>query len=587
MTALAAGFIFQIRRCRVDHIFYRGSRAFSMNFQIILNWVPVQPLKFTLLAGGLLAGSSKISAPAARAEGTNFVPAVKVNTSAEPVAKGKFAPNWDSLKQYQVPEWFRDAKFGIWAHWGPQCQPEDGDWYARAMYQTGSGQYRFHTNHYGSPKDFGFKDVIHEWKAEKWDPEKLMALYERAGAQYFFALANHHDNFDNWDSKYQPWNSVALGPQKDLIGGWAAAARKHGLRFGVSVHAAHAWTWYEPAQDYDGRLTKADGKGLWWEGLDPQDLYAQNHWRSEGSTNPGKIHTQWNWGNGASQPDQAYCDKFYNRTADLINNYHPDLIYFDDTALPLWPVSDAGLQIAAHFYNSNNRWHGREDDGVLFGKILDQDQRQCMAWDIERGTSNEIEPHPWQTDTCIGNWHYDRGLYERNGYKNARTVIRMLADIVSKNGNLLLNIPVRGDGTIDEKERRVVEGIADWMTVNKESILGTRPWKVFGEGPASAGAKLTAQGFNEGKGKPYSAADFRFTSKGSVIYAIELGWPTNGVSITSRGRAAQFLDHPIDKIELLGSKEAIQWAQTGEALAIQQPAKQPNDIAVVYKITLR
>ena len=192
-----------------------------MNFQIILNWVPVQPLKFTLLAGGLLAGSSKISAPAARAEGTNFVPAVKVNTSAEPVAKGKFAPNWDSLKQYQVPEWFRDAKFGIWAHWGPQCQPEDGDWYARAMYQTGSGQYRFHTNHYGSPKDFGFKDVIHEWKAEKWDPEKLMALYERAGAQYFFALANHHDNFDNWDSKYQPWNSVALGPQKDLIGGWA------------------------------------------------------------------------------------------------------------------------------------------------------------------------------------------------------------------------------------------------------------------------------------------------------------------------------------------------------------------------------
>ena len=196
---------------------------------------------------------------------------------AEPVTPGKFQPTWESLKQYRVPEWFRNAKFGIWAHWGPQCQPEDGDWYARGMYQTGSWQYQFHTNHYGSPRDFGFKDVIHSWHAENWEPEKLMALYKRAGAQYFFALANHHDNFDLWDSTYQPWNSVAIGPKKDLIGGWAKAARENGLKFGVSVHAAHAWSWYEPAQDYDGKLTKADGAGKWWDGLDPQDLYAQNH----------------------------------------------------------------------------------------------------------------------------------------------------------------------------------------------------------------------------------------------------------------------------------------------------------------------
>ena len=200
---------------------------------------------------------------------------------------------------------------------------------------------------------------------------------------------------------------------------------------------------------------------------------------------------------------QAYCDKFYNRTMDLINKYQPDLIYFDDTALPLWPVSDAGLKIAAHFYNSNNQWHGAKDDGVLFGKILDADQQQCMAWDIERGVNPTILPHPWQTDTCIGGWHYDRGLYDRNDYKSTKTVIQMLADIVSKNGNLLLNIPVRGDGTIDEKELKVVEGIANWMDVNKECIFGTRPWKVFGEGPASAGAALSAQGFNEGKGKPF------------------------------------------------------------------------------------
>ncbi len=455
------------------------------------------------------------------------------------------------------------------------------------MYQTGSSQYRYHTNHYGSPAQFGFKEVIHEWKAENWDSKQLMVLYKRAGAQYFFALANHHDNFDNWDSKYQPWNSVAVGPQKDLIGGWAKAARKSGLRFGVSVHAAHAWSWYEPAQDFDGKLTKADGKGLWWDGLDPQDLYAQNHTPSLNYRNANSIHARWNWGDGVSIPDQAYCETFYNRTVHLINKYHPDLIYFDDTALPLWPVSDAGLKIAAHFYNSNNQWHGKKEDGVLFGKILDAEQRQCMAWDIERGTINEIEPHPWQTDTCIGGWHYDRGLYERNGYKSAKTVVLMLADIVSKNGNLLLNIPVRGDGTIDEKEQNVVEGIADRMSVNKESIFGTRPWKVFGEGPASRGAKLSAQGFNEGKGKPFTAADVRFTQKGKTLYAIIMGSPTNSVRIKSLGTSAGLLDKPVAKIGLLGSNEKLKWSQTTEVLTIEAPKAKPNGIAMVFKITMK
>ena len=536
---------------------------------------------------GALVISAAMAAGSAFAQESNSAPFVVVNTSAEPVAAGKFQPTWDSLKQYQCPQWFRDAKFGIWAHWGPQCEPEDGDWYARGMYQTGSAQYQFHTNHYGSPLGFGFKDVIHEWHAKNWDPEKLVELYKRAGAQYFFALANHHDNFDNWDSKYQPWNSVAVGPKKDLIGGWAEAARKNGLRFGVSVHAAHAWSWYEPAQDYDGKLTKADGRGLWWDGLDPQDLYVQNHALSRGSSRPNTIHSQWDWGNGVSIPDQAYCDKFYNRTIDLINKYHPDLIYFDDTALPLWPISDAGLKIAAHFYNRNLQWHGTNDDGVLFGKILTPDQQRCMVWDIERGQANEIETYPWQTDTCIGGWHYSRALYDkRNGYKSAKTVIQMLTDLVSKNGNLLLNIPVRGDGTIDEKELAVVEGIAAWMEVNKECIFGTHPWKVFGEGPASAGAALTAQGFNEGKGKPLTAADVRFTQKDDALYAIVFGAPTNGVSIKSLGTAAGLLDQPIRAVELLGGGK-IRWQQTGAALEMTQPEKLANNFANVFKITLR
>ena len=531
---------------------------------------------------------------------TTAKPSVIVNTAAEPVAQGKFQPTWESLSQYQCPEWFRDAKFGIWAHWGPQCQPEAGDWYARHMYAEGHGQYRAHLAKYGHPSEFGFKDVINEWKAEKWEPEKLVALYKRVGAKYFFAMANHHDNLDMWDSKYQPWNSVAVGPKRDIIGEWAKAARAQGLPFGVSVHAAHAWSWYETAQGadkngdkagvpYDGKLTKADGQGKWWDGLDPQDLYEQRHQPSPGFERESAIHARWNWGGGVTQPDQAYCEKFYNRSMDLINKYQPDLIYFDDTALPLWPVSDAGLKLAAHFYNTNLKRAG-VGAGVLFGKIPAEDQRSAFVWDIERGVPNRTLPYPWQTDTCIGGWHYNRHDYDRSLYKSAKTVVHMLADIVSKNGNLLLNIPVRGDGSIDEKEVAVLEGIAAWMTVNNESIYGTRPWKIFGEGPASAGTELSAQGFNEGKSKPFTAEDVRYTASkdGNTLYAIVCGLPVGPVALKSLGETAALLDHPVAKVEQLGAAETIVWSLGADALTVTPASAKPvSDSALVFKITLK
>jgi alpha-L-fucosidase len=516
-------------------------------------------------------------------------PAAIVNTNVEPMAAGKFEPTWQSLSQYATPDWFRDAKFGIWAHWGPQCQPEQGDWYARDMYIQGHPQNKYHVEHYGHPSKFGFKDVIREFKAEKWDPAQLMALYRRAGAQYFVALANHHDNFDLWDSKHHAWNATRIGPRKDLIAGWAKAARDEGLKFGVSVHAAHAWMWYETAQAsdkdgplagvaYDGKLTRADGTGKWWEGLDPQELYAQNHPLSQ-SDNTG---ANWNWGNGCSQPDQAYCQAFYDRTVDLINQANPDLVYFDDTALPLWPVSDAGLKIAAHFYNSNMAEHGGKLEAVLFGKILDEQQRRCLVWDIERGQSDRIEPLPWQTDTCIGGWHYDRNLYDRNGYKSAATVIHTLCDVVSKNGNLLLSIPVRADGTIDEKERKILEEIATWMEVNRDAIFGTRPWRTCGEGPQlAAAAPLTAQGFNEGKGKPATADDLRFTTKGDTLFVIALGVPASTLKVKS------LKDDHVADVSMLGRTEKIEWSQSADGLEITPPQKIAPTPAVVFKVTLK
>jgi alpha-L-fucosidase len=519
-----------------------------------------------------------------------------IGSKVEPMAKGRFEPTWESLGQYQAPEWYRNAKFGIWAHWGSQCQPEYGDWYARNMYIETHADYKFHLEHYGHPSKFGFKDVIRQWKAENWDPDKLIGLYKRAGAQYFVALANHHDNFDNWDSRYQPWNSVRLGPRKDLVGGWARAARAQGLRFGVSVHASHAWMWYEVAQGadksgslagvaYDGKLRKSDGKGQWWDGFDPQDLYAQGHTPGK-LTDTGKL---WDWpaGVGASIPDVAYCERFYNRTVDLIDKYRPDLVYYDDTALPLYPISDAGLRLAAHLYNSNMKLHGGRLEAVLNAKGLKGTQRKAMIWDIERGQATAIEPEPWQTDTCIGNWHYDRRVLEQHRYKTAATVVRTLADIVSKNGNLLLSVPVKGDGTIDSDEVAVVEGITRWMDINRECIFGTRPWKVFGEGPGSEAAPLRAQGFNEGRGKPVTPDDVRFTTRGDAIYIIEMGVPTRELRIKSCGNGARLLDRPIDSLALVGSGEKIEWKQGDDALSITPPRAAPAPEALVYKMTLK
>jgi alpha-L-fucosidase len=390
---------------------------------------------------------------------------------------------------------------------------------------------------------------------------------------------------DLWDSKYQEWNSVRVGPKKDIIAGWAAAAKKYKLPFGLSVHAAHAWMFYETAQkadtagkykgvSYDGNLTKADGKGTWWDGLDPQELYAQNHELSKGF--------DWDWGKKSSIPSQAYCEKFYNRTMDMINKFNPDLIYFDDTGLPLYQVSDAGLKLAAHFYNHNMATHNGKLEAVLFGKILTEQQKNCMVWDVERGVPDKAQNLAWQTCSCIGGWHYSRALYENGGYKSAKEVISMLIDIVSKNGNLLLNIPVRGDGTIDDKEVATLEGIAGWMDFNKESIFDTRPWKIYGEGPmADSSNPIKDQGFNEGKTK-YSEKDIRFNQKGNILYATIMGVPTGDVCIKSLGKMKE--NFKINNIQMLGSKEEIKWKQFPDSLVIRKPKIIPNNIAVAFKI---
>ena len=266
----------------------------------------------------------------------------------------------------------------------------------------------------------------------------------------------------------------------------------------------------------------------------------------------------------------------------MINQFHPDLLYFDDTGLPLYPISDAGLKIAAHFYNTNMALHDGKLEAVLFGKILTDEEKKCLVWDVELGAPDKIQDLPWQTCSCIGEWHYKNSIYENNGYKPARKVIHQLVDIVSKNGNLLLNIPVKGDGTIDDKEMAVVQGIAEWMDINKESIFDTRPWRVFGEGPAAETSNpINAQGFNEGKIK-FTSRDIRFNQNGKILYVTIMGVPDEAIIV--KNLSAMNKQNQIDKIELLGSNEEIKWSQSAEYLKIGKPNFIPNEIAVVFKV---
>lgn len=521
---------------------------------------------------------------------------IEVSEAQEPMEKGKFSPDWESLRNYQVPDWFRDAKFGIWAHWGPQCVEGSGDWMARSMYIEGSDAYKHHIENYGHPSEFGFKDILPLFKAEKWDPDKLVELYKKIGAQYFFVLGNHHDNFDLWDSKYQPWNSKNIGPKRDILAEWEKASRKHGLPFGISLHADHAWTWYEPSQrydrtgdkagiSYDGTMTKEDGKGKWWEGLDPQQLYVQNHPMSKASWFDGMIHNQWAWKGGAALPSKEFCTNFYNRTLDVINRYNPDLLYFDVTGVPFDSISDAGLKIAAHFYNHNMATHDGKLEAVMFGKILTDEQKEALVWDVERGAPNEIIPKPWQSCSCIGGWHYTTAIYENNWYKSAPTVIRLLADIVSKNGNMLLSIPLRADGTFDEKEEVVINGIGDWMNVNKEAIYSTRPWKIFGEGPvAESDIALNAQGFNEGSYEKMSSEEIRFTQTPKSLYALVLDWPEdNRVVIKSLSEGNDLYPEKIKNVTLLGYGK-VPFRRTSAGLEVSLPLEIENKTVPVIKI---
>lgn len=505
---------------------------------------------------------------------------VSAQQGKEKAMDGKFKSTDESLKQYKYPEWFLDAKFGIWAHWGPQAVPRQGDWYAKRMYEEGSADYKYHVEHYGHPSTFGYKDIIPLWKAEKWNPEQLMALYKKAGAKYFVSMGTHHDNFFLWNSKIHKWNAVNMGPKKDVVGIWQKAAKKEGLRFGVSEHLGASYTWFQPSHGADKNGAMA---GVPYDGADPkfEDLYHKK-------TADGDKY--WLTNNAENQHEWLSSIK------ELIDNYHPDLLY-SDSGFPFSDISreidnhhpdppynseftfsNVGREMVSYYYNQDIKKNGGKLEAVYNCK---QASQGMWVQDLERGVMDSISPFPWQTDTSIGDWYYRTG----QKYKSSTEVVQMLVDIVSKNGNLLLNVVQTPEGDLELDMLKILEDIGDWTTVNGEGIYGTRPWKIYGEKPADAKV-VKSEKANEGKVK-YSAKDIRFTKKGNTLYAFCLGMPTEDISIVSLGKNSKLALKAVASVKLLGSNENLQWKQEDNALVISKPIKTSAVQVIAFKIEFK
>ena len=477
-----------------------------------------------------------------------------------PVAAGPYAPDWKALSQlYTAPEWWRDAKFGAWSHWDPQSMPEQGDWYSRGMYMEGSRQYNYHVSHFGHPSVYGYKDIAHHWVIDRWNPEALMDLYVAMGARYFVAMGAHHDNFDCWDSTYQPWNSVKVGPKVDIVGTWAKVARKHGLRFGIGFHDTPGRTWgqFMPVRyrsdkagpmkgvPYDALQTIRDGKGKWWDGMDPADLYGPPH-------------------NAADPLHSPFANQFMWRIDDAINKYHPDLLYFDDHAgdsqVDLGVHMGLGFlspQLAANYYNKSLKWNNGRMDAVLNLKGVGgrynsfQDHPDLLPYvdrSLVKSTEATIEPeimaYSFQTETTIADWHYQTG----QRYMDARTLVGLLMQNVCRNGTMLLNLTQHGRGDLDPEVIRIAKDVGAWLKVNGEAVYASRPFEVYGE--SSAGRTSVCYTRNNGN-----------------VYATLLDW--NGGPITLRAlRPGGATLGKVSKVELLGSHVPLTFVQDDQGLTV-------------------
>ncbi|MBR1683625.1 MAG: alpha-L-fucosidase [Clostridia bacterium] len=482
-----------------------------------------------------------------------------------------FEATFDSLYQYEEPQWIKDGKFGIWAHWGPQSVPMFGDWYARNMYIQGTPQYEYHIRHYGHPSKFGYKDICDLWKAEKFDPASLMDKYVKAGAKYFVAQASHHDHFFTYNSQVNAMNSVNVGPHRDILLDWKKEADRHGLPFGISEHLGASFTWWRVNKGADKTGPYA---GVPYDGNDPAYRHFYHDNASLGTENPENIFPWYT-------TDPAFQDYWVRAVKEMIDHVKPDLLYTDG-ALPFCqtrepvqrPVNPEehkpGLEVVAHLYNTSIDRYG-ENRAVYLQKDVREEIARVGTLDVEKSQLPGIAPRLWHTDTCIGNWFYD----VHHPYKSPEQIVEMLVDIISKNGVMLLNVLQRPDGTIDEDADWILEELSRWFAVCGEAVYGTRPWHTFSEGET----RVKIQGFTEDKTN-WTPSDFRFVQKNGTVYAFMLGiQPGQVAAIRS------FSDRKVSSARLLGAGE-VPFRQEFGLLTVKLPEQLPVKAANALAITL-
>lgn len=525
---------------------------------------------------------------------------------ALPITAGPFEPTWESIeKNYPgTPAWLREAKFGIWVHFGPQAAGMSGDWYARRMYAPGTPAYDNHLKNQGHPSRVGYKEMLRDWNPSKLDPAKLTALYKAAGARFLIVQGVHHDNFDLWDSRYQPWNSTRMGPKRDLVGEWSKAAREAGMRYGVAFHHEYSWWWWQTAfgsdkqgplagVPYDGALTMADGKGKWWEGLDPRRLYnvdlreykgvaaaAQTDWNPPpaGLFSRHTAYTKW------------YATQWALRMMDVVERYDPDFIYTDGTGPQPFSgthtgtgiKSDATQRVIADFYNQTLKKRGKVDTfSIIKFRPTTNGTVNTEEGSVPDGIKSD---QAWIAETPVGDWYYGPGFTYDSG-----AVIRYILEQVSRDGNVAICISPLPDGSLDAGSTRMLEEVGAWMQLNGQGIYGSKAWAVPGEG---AGGKLrTLPGGKIGKEQAefrFGPKDFRFTVGGDgSLYAYSMAVPAAGseLRIASLGRAAKLLGKPVASVTLLGHAGApLRWKQEDDALVITVPEGMSFATAVGFNI---
>ncbi|MDE3742141.1 alpha-L-fucosidase [Maribacter polysaccharolyticus] len=468
----------------------------------------------------------------------------------------KIEANWESMvDNYQVPEWLIDGKLGVWFHWGipsavDEDRPLDGSWYGRNMYGGGKKMAKelseWHIKRYGPLDEFGYEKLIPLFKGENWDPDALVAFVKDNGARFIMPVATHHDNFDMYDSSH-PWNSVDMGPHRDVLGEWKAAARKYGLKFGVSTHLYWSPGWWRPARKYQKEGT------LEWK-LFNMDYDSKNY---------------------ASQ--DSWNEHWYARCWEIIEKYDPDMFNNDAPFPKIGPGKGIGVKLFSEYLNRDLKKHNGKQTVVL--SLKDKTlNRKAFTYNLERGGAGEIKPEPWLWATDLsGDWFYNKNSINK---MSVPVMVSNAVDAISKNGVVMLNIGLRGDGTIPEKQKGYLNAFGDFLKINGEGIYGSRPWKIFGEGPLEV--KDGRQGENH---KDYTQEDIRFTIKDGVLYAFVLAIPTQDIVITTLAKGG-LLDSGISAIELMGSDKKVKWKRTNDALTIKLPKYLPGNIVNGFRIKI-